>query len=81
MPNSGFEGNKGTAGLSKEDYLKLRPMMIETNSIIKQLEVRAGGDTELAFKTLQEVNAVLRQKYGLQVRLQNRIQDQKLPAG
>lgn len=74
IPASNFEGNKGSVELAPEQILKLRPLMIEANSLIEQLAARSKGDSDFARATLDEVSETLKKTHKLDIKLAWRVQ-------
>jgi hypothetical protein len=59
------EGSKLSGELTKEDWLKVRPRMIEVNSLIEAARRQAKQDYESSSKTTQALVELLNAKLGL----------------
>ncbi|MBX3512814.1 MAG: hypothetical protein KF750_04450 [Xanthobacteraceae bacterium] len=56
--------------MSHEQMMRLKPKMIEVNTLVEQMKERTKKDSSLAFRALDQVNMLFREKLGLTYRVE-----------
>lgn len=66
------DGDVAHIGLAKEEYLLVRPKMVEVNTLVEQIRKFGGIDCKRSKESLTQLHTLLRSKLGLTYRLETK---------